>query len=62
MRPGFPVLLLAHLALVSSCGSGQRAAKAMAEGSCQSECEDRHPDSLYDRNKCLEDCEPPQPE
>jgi hypothetical protein len=56
------VLVAGYVALALSCGSTHRAARSMAQGSCQSECEDDHPDSLYDRNRCLEDCEPPAPE
>jgi hypothetical protein len=55
------VLLLAVLAIVAmgSCASGRVALRQATEGSCQRLCEDQHSESLYDRNRCLEDCEPP---
>ncbi len=43
------------------CGASDRAVmRQMAEGSCQQQCADENPDSLYDRNRCLEECQPPR--
>ncbi len=55
------VLLCLVLAMVlSACGASDRAVlRQAAEGSCQQQCAEQNPDSLYDRNRCLEDCEPP---
>jgi hypothetical protein len=55
------VLLLVVLTMVAlACSaSGRSALRSATAGSCQRLCEDEHPDSLYDRNRCLEDCEPP---
>jgi hypothetical protein len=52
------VLLCGVLAMVlaGSCGGNKAALKEVARGSCQSVCAEHHPDSLYDQNKCLEDC------
>lgn len=50
------VLLLA----ITGCASTQKGIEEMAKGSCQAECKEQHPDSLYDENRCLEQCEPPK--
>lgn len=52
------MLALLVAALLVGCGSTQRTLERLAEGSCQKECDEQHPDSLYDRDQCLEDCEP----
>lgn len=52
-------LLLTSLVL-SGCASTERAVREMAAGSCQVECADAHEDSLYDEQRCLDRCQPPE--
>jgi hypothetical protein len=53
------LMLLAILAL--GCGASTRATmRQVSEGACQRQCVDDHPDSLYDQNRCLDDCAPPE--
>ena len=53
------LLVLAALTVVAGCAAGRAALRDVTAGSCQQACQDRHPDSLYDRNRCLETCEAP---
>jgi len=53
------MLLIGVVVAMASCATGRTALRQATEGSCQRLCEDQHRDSLYDRNRCLENCEPP---
>lgn len=48
--------------VAASCGSTRAALKEMTRDSCEARCAEAHDDSLYDENRCREDCEPPEVE
>ncbi len=61
MRDALDLLLRPALWAIAlaACASGQRAQDRIGETfpeSCQVQCHREHPDSLYDENKCLEEC------
>jgi hypothetical protein len=55
------MLLAVFAVLALGCSASTRATmRQLSEGTCQRQCVDDHPDSLYDQNRCLDDCEPPE--
>jgi hypothetical protein len=53
------VLLLLAVVFTLGCGASTRATmRQLSEGTCQRQCVDENPDSLYDQNRCLDDCNP----
>jgi hypothetical protein len=52
--------LIVATVMLPGCASTRSAAIELSEGSCQRDCAAKYPDSLYDRNHCLEVfCSPP---
>jgi hypothetical protein len=57
-----PTTLAVVLSIATAgCRSAQQIGKQLGAGSCEAQCANQHPESLYDENRCIDlMCTPPK--